>query len=368
MQDYYKQSISQQKKVYGKNDNFTFDQASLFYGGRIYGKVGAFSQLTYDGYENKVSLDNTDIRFANQIELFDTPITYGISANNTPTVQDLWNTTPAWGFPYNGSAVAPGVISAVVDGAFAGQVGGASAYAMIDNLLYLEAGGYGTLGRNLQKGLGVFDSGANQLDGAAPYWRMALQKNWKGHYFSVGHYGMMADVYPGYDHSTGTTDKYTDIAFDATYQFLANLKHIFEVKSTYIFEDQQLSATRLTQVDADGTVQLNPKGRSNLNIFKMNAAYTYDQTYGVTFGYNALLGSNSATQNPDDGSYSFSRPNSQFYTAELVYVPFGKQTTSLATLLNLRTSLQYIGYAQFNGVSRQSSDNNTFMVNAWLIF
>ena len=37
------------------------------------------------------------------------PVTYGISANNTPTVQDLWNTTTAWGFPYNGSGIQPGV-------------------------------------------------------------------------------------------------------------------------------------------------------------------------------------------------------------------------------------------------------------------
>lgn len=82
-----------------KNNNFTFDQASLFYAGRIYGNVGAFSQLTYDGYADRLGLDNTDIRFADQLDVFDMPVTYGISLNNNPTVQDLWNTTPAWGFP-----------------------------------------------------------------------------------------------------------------------------------------------------------------------------------------------------------------------------------------------------------------------------
>ena len=34
---------------FSKNNNFTFDEASLFYAGRIYDKVGAFSQVTYDG-------------------------------------------------------------------------------------------------------------------------------------------------------------------------------------------------------------------------------------------------------------------------------------------------------------------------------
>ena len=28
------------------------------------------------------------------------PLTYGVSLNNNPTVQDLWNTTPAFGFPF----------------------------------------------------------------------------------------------------------------------------------------------------------------------------------------------------------------------------------------------------------------------------
>ena len=62
------------------------------------------------------------------------------------------------------------------------------------------------------------------------------------------------------------------------------------------------------------------------------------------------------------------RPNSQFYTAELVYVPFGKSTSYLNPWLNLRTSLQYIGYSQANGTNDQASQNNTFMINGWLAF
>jgi len=92
-----------------KNNNFTFDEASLVYAGRIYGKVGAYSQLTYDGYEDRLVMEHTDIRFADQLDLGDIPITYGISLNNNPTVQDLWNTTPVWGFPYTGSGVQPEV-------------------------------------------------------------------------------------------------------------------------------------------------------------------------------------------------------------------------------------------------------------------
>lgn len=347
---------------YNKNNNFTFDQASLFYAGKVYDKVGAFSQFTFDGFSERLALDNTDIRFADNDDFFDTPVSYGISANNNPTAQDLWNTTSAWGFPYNGSSVQPGVgTSSVIDGAFATQVGGATAYAMIDNLVYLEAGGYTSLSNNVQKGLGVADAGQQQIDGAAPYWRAALQKDWKGHFVSLGHYGMIADVFPARDRSAGTTDRFTDIAVDATYQYMANPKHIFEVKSTYIYEDQKLSASRI--------INASPvNARTYLNTFKFNTAYTFDQTYGVTFGYNKLSGSNDAMLYSSANGYVSNRPNSEFYTAELVYVPFGKNSSYLAPWLNLRTSLQYIGYSQFNGTTQQSSSNNTFMINGWLIF
>ncbi len=350
---------------YNKNNNFTFDNVDAFYGGKIYGKVGAFAQLNYDGVSKKAQMDNTDIRFADSDDFFDTPVTYGISVNNTPTVQDLWNTT-AWGFPYNESALQPGAeTSALIDGGLAAQVGGATAYTMIDNLLYLEAGGYTSLANGIQRGIGISTPDRMEVDGAAPYWRMALQKDWKGHFFAVGHYGMMADVFVARDHSAGTTDRYTDIAFDATYQYMANPRHIFEVKSTYIYEDQKLSAWNVNNQ--------NPNGKSYLNTFKFNTSYTFDQTYGVTFAYNNIKGSNVSTldtdpTSPDYGTHSFGKPNSDYYTAELVYVPFGKSGSALAPWLNLRTSLQYIGFTKLNGSTQKTSDNNTFMINGMLAF
>ncbi len=352
------------KGGYNTNNNFSFDSVDAFYAGKIYGKVGAFAQVAYDGVANTVQMDNTDIRFADNMDIMDTPVTYGISVNNTPTVQDLWNTT-AWSFPYNGSALQPGAgTSALVDGGLAAQVGGATAYTMINNILYLEAGGYTSLANGIQKGIGIPTDARMEVDGAAPYWRAALQKDWKGHFFAVGHYGMMANVFQGRDHSTGASDRFTDIAFDATYQYMANPKHIFEVKSIYIYEDQKLSAWNINN-------GLNRNAKSYLNTFKFNTSYTFDQTYGVTFAYNNVKGSNVSTLNTaDDGTtyYSYGKPNSDYYTAELVYIPFGKSGSTLAPWLNLRTSLQYIGFAKVNGSTQQVSDNNTFMINGMLAF
>ncbi len=354
---------------YRKNNNVTFDQASLFYAGRIYSKVGAFSQLTYDGYNNRLFLDNTDIRFADRLDLddtslpFDLDLTYGISLNNNPTTQDLWNTTPAWGFPYNKNGVQPGVAAAaLIDGGLSSQVGGATAYTMINNLLYLEAGAYGSFGSNTQTAFGIAGPGNVSLSGPAPYWRVALQQDWKGNYFALGHYGLSADVVPFRDTTNGV-DHYTDVAVDATYQYMANPKHIFEVKTTYIYEDQNLSATRGFNTDPT-------TGSTHLNTYKLNLAYTFDQTYGITFAFNKINGSNTALINPDTGNIDGqTRPNSQYYTAELVYVPFGK-SNDYHYLMNLRTSLQYIGYSQFDGTNPDAAPqtNNTFMVNGWLAF
>ena len=151
---------------------------------------------------------------------------------------------------------------------------------MINNLLYLEAGAYGSFSSNLQREFGIAASDRVSLDGPAPYWRVALQYDWKGHYFSLGHYGMIADVFPGRDSGNGA-NHYTDVAVDATYQFLANPKHIFEIKKSYIYEDQKLTAN-----------SANPAAQNTyLTNYMLNAAYTFDQTYGVTFGYNKINGS-----------------------------------------------------------------------------
>src|SRR5580658_7672809 len=78
-------------------------QASLFYAGRISDNMGAYFQLTYDDQSGTIGIDNTDIRFADVATVDGHNVIYGISLNNNPTVQDLWNSTPAWGQPFIGS-------------------------------------------------------------------------------------------------------------------------------------------------------------------------------------------------------------------------------------------------------------------------
>jgi hypothetical protein len=345
------------------NNNFAFDEASLFYAGRIYKNLGAFVQLTYDGVADTLFLDNTDIRIADQKDWLGQNFVYGVSFNNSPTTQDVWNTTPVWGFPYASSPIAATPAAGPVIGAFGGQVGGATAYTLINDLVYLEAGAYTSFSKGAQNSMGNW--GGLKIQGGAPYWRVALQKDWNGHYFSLGHFGFSANVVPDLT-MPSAHDSYTDLGIDVNYQYLANPKHIYEFKGSYINEQQTLSATYAGGTGAD-------KRKQNLNFLGLSASYTYDQTYSFSLGYNHNFGTTDMTLN----SYSTTgRPNSEYFTAEIDYIPFGKDATLLSSLTNLRLALQYTGYTQFNGAvhddgtgrARTAGNNNTLFLNGWVSF
>ena len=55
---------------FADNDNFALDQASLYYAGAIDRHLGAFAQITYDGVARQLQIDNTDIRYARERDIF----------------------------------------------------------------------------------------------------------------------------------------------------------------------------------------------------------------------------------------------------------------------------------------------------------
>src|SRR5246127_3405022 len=97
---------------------------SLFLSGAWTSHVGSFLQVTYDTQDDHFSMDNTDIRFAKITKLGGKELVYGLDLNNNPTVEDLWNTTPAWGFPFIASDFAPTpTASPIINGGLAQDVG-----------------------------------------------------------------------------------------------------------------------------------------------------------------------------------------------------------------------------------------------------
>lgn len=343
--------------TFNSNDNFALDQASLFYGGRLYGPAGAFAQFTYDGVANTVHVDNIDLRVAHKAELWGHPLDYGVTLNNNPTVQDLWNTTPAWSFPFASSPLAPTPSAGQLIANLGQQVGGGSLYAMVDDHLYLEAGAYGDFSVDAQKGMGVWAPDNPSLTGGAPYWRLVLQHEWEDQYAALGTYGLRAQIYPDRLHRAFGTDSTTDLGVDLTYQYLGNMRHIFELRGAYARESRTLAASRAVGAATRGEVML--------DTLNLNASYTFAQTYTGSFGFFHTTGNRDPVLY---AGFAGLRPDSQYFISEFAYVPFGKTASFGLPWLNLRFAVQYVAYTHFNGARRHAEDNNTLFVSGWLAF
>lgn len=351
---------------YDVNNNFSLDQISVFVAGRISDYNGGFLQVTYTPVTNTSHMDNTDLRpFTTSFNVGSHDLRVGITINNNPTVQDPYNTTPAWGFPYISSALAPTpAAQPILVGAFATNSVGYTAYAWLDSSLYLEAGAYTTPGSWALARWGTALGGPGAIVGAAPYARIAYEYQWNNQSVHVGGLYMRADVNPPTGlpfQSTGIMgqDRYSDYAFDASYQFLGDGTHIVTVQGLYIHEDQLLNAS-------------GGGGAFALNQARVNASYWYKNTYGLTLGWQNTWGS----MNPTLATVSANaKPNSNAFIVEADWVPFGKAESWANPWVNLKLGAQYIAYTQFNGGysnydgnGRSAGANNTFLVFAWLIF
>jgi len=326
-------------------------QLSLFYAGKIAPNFGAFFQLTYANDSGTIGIDNTDLRFADTTLLANnSPLTYGISLNNNPTVQDLWNTTPAWGFPFSGSNanVSP-LAGTAIDGAFAQDVAGITGYLFWNESLYAEFGGYRSAKQGqtnaLTGGAGPLDGTAsNVMSGIAPYWRVAYEHNWDRNSLEAGLYGAQFRLFPGGTPDTpaplsGPLNRFNDIAEDIQYQFVGD-ENLLTLAATHIHESMTLDASF-----ANGGAA-NPK--NNLSTTRAWATYYYRRKIGGTVGYSA------------NGS-----PDTRGWIAEVNYLPW----------LNVKISAQYTAYSKFNGagtnydgVGRSASDNNTWYLLLWFAY
>ncbi len=302
-------------------------QASLFYAGRIAPNLGAFVQMTYTS-GNPLSMDNTDIRYAKNVN---PNFLWGLSLNNNPTVQDVWNTTAAWQAPIDqrsdvSSAPRPGGF-ALVDGGLGGI--GMSAYGYWNNSIYAELGAY----RSSANGAPLDSTSSAVIDGLAPYWRLAYERQWGVQSWEVGAYGMNAKLYPGNGLAlSGATDRYNDVALDTQYEYI-NDQNIYSVTSTYIKEDQTLDAS-------------SPGTNPSFKTFRVAGNYYYQRKYGASLGYYSTTGSGSLG---DDQAA---------WTGELDWLPYQ----------NTRLALQYTAFNKFGGMSTNASDNNTLYLLGWINF
>jgi hypothetical protein len=294
-------------------------QLSIFYAGRVTDKIGAFVQITAENGTG-FSQDNTDIRFADNGMLGGSAITYGVTLNNNPTVQDPWNSTPVWGFPWFEAGYGydyPGGLIESVGGAVAGLTG----YGFWNNHVYAELGAYNASNTGADKTLEV-------ITNTAPYWRLAYTADSGNLNWEVGTFGMSATL-PG-------DEKLTDTALDTQLQWMLDGNQSLTLDANYIHESQPNS--------------------QHLNTMKADLTWYTDQTWGITVGYHGAESSDNAINGADAAATG--NLGTTAYQLQLDYTPW----------LNTRFALQYTGYSKLNGTKDNASDSNQTMIGGWFLF
>src|ERR1700676_899791 len=319
-----------------QNGNFQFPQdVSLFLAGAWGSHVGSFAQVTYTPKGDHFSWDNTDLRYANNHSLFGKSLTYGITFNNNPTVEDLWNSTPAWGFPFTASNVSPSpTAKALINGPLAQDVAGFGAYGMWNEHFYVA----GTIYRSQHLGGPEPNPGTLlnvNIRGVAPYWRLAWQTSTTNNSLEIGTYGMHVKSTPGAITIGGPTNGYTDWAFDFQFDHtIPQFKNdVVSFRGSYIRENSSLAATF-----GSGGASL---AHHHLNTVQANAEYHYGTKLSGTVGLFSVNGTpDPLLSSPAPGFGSANGdPRSNGYILNLSWWP--EQNIDLA--------VQYTGFLRFNG-------------------
>lgn len=348
---------------FSTNDNVSLDELSLFLAGGVGNHVGGFVQGTYDGVDESWALDNVDLRVAATATVKGANVVLGASLNNSPTVQDIWNSLPGFGYPYTDSGLAPGPSAApVIADSFAQNTIGLTGYAWINSSVYIEAGGYRSLSASVIDNLGVDPGETMKIKGTAPYARIAYQKNWGDQNIEVGAFGLFSHVFPERDTTAGVTDRITDLGIDASYQLFRANKDVFTINGRYTHESQRLPASQFLGLAANA--------KNTLQDIRIDASYYWRNKFGLTAGAFNSWGSS------DPQLYSYSRtfsPNSSGLLFQIDATPFGGRNSPLGPRFNLRVGVQYVTYFRidgasnnFDGFGRDASDDNTFRIFGWV--
>jgi hypothetical protein len=358
---------------FGNNNNPAINQISVFLAGRLTDYAGGFVQTTWSGTDRSIFLDNTDLRLTMPLSLGDSELRVGLSLNNGPGVQDAYNSSPIWRFPFISSSLVPTpAAQPLLTSGLVGNSIGLTTYAWYDRRLYLEAGGYASFGPTLLSAAGAA-LGPGSTANIAPYVRAAYEWNWNAQSAHVGGLVLSANFNPAtsaftIDGSHGR-NSFTDTELDGGYQYLGDGTHIVTFDASFVHEGQNQRANFNTGAAS--------QAGNALNQVNANVSYFYQNTYGLTLGWQYTWGNADPLLYPAaplTGSRNGS-PDSNAFIIEADWIPFGKDTSWGRPFGNLKLGLQYTIYTLFNGgngnydgFGRAASDNNTFFLFAWLAF
>ena len=379
--------------IFPKDGNLIFSTGSVFLAGKIADNFGGFVQVTYNNYDAQspsdshwtghTSSDNLDVRYADRVIDSGKDLIFGVTVNNNPTVSDVWNSVPSWGYNVVPGSQGPAT-TPLIAGGLAQNVAGVGAYAYWNKAVYAELSAYRTangIWSFMSQGFNVNRGDQQIVKGANPYARVALTHEWGAHNAMIGAFGMSADVYPDAADPTGPTNRYRDTGVDAQYQYILD-PHTFTTALSYIRERVTYADSVANQphpLDPNGTLGLALTNSSDtLHMFKAKASYVYRAKYGTSLSYfdvsgtanSSLQTSASDPKNPGtllDGSEAVTgnlsgSPATRGWTGEVFWTP----------VQYVRIGLQYTMYNKFNGASnnydgfgRNAKDNNTLFFYVW---
>lgn len=281
-------------------------------------------------------LDASDVRYASSMSLGDKRVVMGVTLNNAPTVQDLWNSAPVHSYPYRSS----GLLSAwgigqfgpttLIDGGLNSQVTGVGIYTMVNESLYAELAAYTGFSSSwsVVSPAGPLNTVSKSVN---PYWRIAYNTVRGENSFMLGSFGMVTTLSNDANIVGSSGGKYTDAGFDFEYQHVTDV-HSWSTQVSYIAE----------QVDWDSLAVINnnhDSSRSYLNTLKGKISYDYRRELGATAFSFYTDGSTDANywaynQNPNVVTGACNQNNSQLafcslngsprtsgYGIEFYYVP-----------------------------------------------
>ena len=207
-----------------------------------------------------------------------------------------------------------------------------------DRRLYVEAGVYNTYGPTLLSATGT-TYGPGATAHPAPYGRVAYEWNWNGQSAHVGALMLYSAINPATADRSATgafgRNSYTDFAVDGGYQFLGDRRHVATVDTIFAHENADLRGS---------TILGNSSQKSSpLNQVRLSASYFYQQTYGLSFGWQDTWGKANARLYPSapvTGSAN-GKPNSNAFIVEADWIPFGKANSWGAPFANLKIGLQF---------------------------
>jgi hypothetical protein len=281
---------------------------------------------------------------------------FALAPGFAPAIDNLWPANAPWLTPF----AAP-VFRSITDAGTADDDPGLPSFdiggydAMWDDTTFSEIAAYGGLERDALRVAGMRAlNGADGTSGDIPYGRLTLQREFQQgkHQLALSAYGTQVSVQPTAISGFGD-DGYTDVAVDGTWRWVAHpersVSDTITAHGLVLHEGENLIASHAI---------FGTRSTDELMVFRGDVTWSWGANLAPTVQYFRITGSADPVRlGTLDGS-----PDSKGLIAEINYRPSDNPGSPL-NWFDVRLSLQYVAYSEFDGSSRNASQNNTVLLH-----